>query len=86
MPIYDYKCPSCDETQKDVFVHNWDTKITCKCGKTMQKLISTGIAAKVFPSDGIFLEHVSPEGKRFYSKKEMQDYAKKHDLELGALE
>jgi len=40
----------------------------------------------VFPAEGIFLEHVSPEGKRFFSKQEMKDYAKKHDLEIGYLE
>jgi len=31
----------------------------------------------VFPAEGIFLEHVEPKGRRFFSKGEMRDYEKK---------
>ena len=86
MPIYDYKC-ECGEEKKDEFVFSWDTVITCdKCKKPMIKLFSGFRFPHTFPKNGIFLEHVSPEGKLFHSKKEMKDYAKKHDLQLGALE
>jgi len=46
----------------------------------------TYMRADVFPADGIFLENVSSEGKRFFSKKEMKAYAKKNDIEIGYLE
>jgi len=41
--------------------------------------------ADVFPNGGIHLRNVSPEGKTFHSKKEMKNYARANDLELGAL-
>jgi putative FmdB family regulatory protein len=86
VPIYDYKCPSCGSTRDDVFVHRHDVIIRCpKCTLTMIKLITTRVAVKCFPSEGVFLEHVGPKGRRFHSEKEMRQYAKKHDLELGAL-
>jgi hypothetical protein len=91
MPIFDYKCPECGGIKKDVFVKHWATPIYCKgqCYSPdkivkMEKLPSR-FFADVFPSEGIFLEHVSPEGKTFHSKKEMRQYAREHDLELGAL-
>ena len=85
MPIYDFICPACKTKQKDVFVKSWEEVIKCKCGKQMNKLPSLFIA-NTWPMDGIYLEHVSPEGKTFHSKKEMKEYAKTNDLELGALE
>lgn len=86
MPIFDYKCPSCNAVKKDIFVNNWKEVINCpQCHETMKRLFPTGVNAKVFPQEGIFLEHVCPEGKRFHSTQEMKDYAKKNDLELGAL-
>lgn len=89
MPIYDYECLSCKTKETDVFTRSWDEKRKCKaCGKIMKRLfpIDSRFYPDIFPAEGIFLEHVSPEGKRFFSKKEMRDYAEEHDLELGALE
>jgi len=51
----------------------------------MNRLVSKGIVGRVFPADGVYLEHVSPKGKTFYSRKEMKDYEKKHNVELGYL-
>ena len=85
MPIYDFKCPECKKEKKDEFVASWDTKVTCECGTLMDKQFPLGFFPDVFPSDGIFLEHVSAKGKRFFSKKEMKQYAKENDLELNAL-
>lgn len=87
MPIFDFKCPKCEHVEKDVLLKNWDSVQACvKCEPIvlMQK-IPARFFADVFPSEGIHLEHVSSEGKTFYSKKEMRQYAKDHDLELGAL-
>lgn len=83
MPIYDYQC-ECGAEKKDEFVQAWDTIILCDCGKQMKKKPSR-FFPDVFPADGIFLEHVSPTGQRFHSKKEMRKFAKDNDLELGAL-
>jgi len=86
MPIYDMKCPHCNHIVRDKFIKSWDEKVKClRCGATLKRLISTGINAKVFPADGVYLEHVSPKGKTFHSTKEMRDYERKHDVELGYL-
>lgn len=86
MPIYDYRCPKCKKDKKDVFVHSWNDMVKCyDCNVEMTKLFSGFPVPHIFPTGGIFLEHVSAKGKRFYSKKEMQQYAVAHDLELGAL-
>ncbi len=86
MPIYDFKCSVCGTKRKDVFTKSWEGKVFCpKDGKEMHKVPSM-MVPHTFPADGIFLEHVSPEGKLFRSKQEMKDYAKKHDIEIGYLE
>jgi len=85
MPVYDFRCPKCKKIKKDVYLPRWDMGQKCECGEDMTKLPSL-IAPHIFPADGIFLEHVSSTGERFHSKKEMKDYAKKHDLEIGYLE
>lgn len=80
------KCPECGLVKKDVFTKSWEDIIKCEeCDVEMNKIPAV-FSPSIFPSEGIFLEHVSPEGKRFHSKQEMKDYAKKHDLELGALD
>jgi len=85
MPIYDYVCEKCKKEKRDEFVKQWCTVVLCECGNPMIKKPSM-FNPDTFPADGIFLEHVSAQGKRFYSKREMKDYAKEHDLQLGALE
>ena len=86
MPIFDFRCKNCGKEMLDTFVSKWDTLVTCKhCGREEQEKIPSRFLAAVFPNGGIFLEHVSSEGKTFHSKKEMRQYAKEYDLELGAL-
>ena len=91
MPIFDFKCPECGTINENVFLKNWFSPRYCEkrinesfCLHKMEKIPSR-FFADVFPPEGIFLEHVSSTGKRFHSKREMRQYAKKHDLELGAL-
>jgi len=84
--IFDYQCLLCNEVQKDIFVHTTESPVACsKCGGETLRLFPTRFSAHVFPSEGVHLEHVEPNGKTFYSKKEMRQYAKEHNLELGAL-
>jgi len=87
MPLYDYLCPRCKQKDSDIVVsfEKSDGRICSSCGSTMDRLISFGVSARVFPSEGIFLEHVSAHGKRFYSKQEMIAYEKKHDITIGML-
>lgn len=86
MPIYDYKCPSCKKVKKDILVTDRKEVIKCaQCHENMKRLFPNRFSNHTFPNGGIFLEHVSPTGKTFHSKQEMKDYAKKNNLELGAL-
>lgn len=87
MPLYEYKCDACDFDDseiRDVDDRNLP-KICSKCGCEMRRVYSFSGGIDVFPADGIFLEHVSPDGKRFFSKQEMKDYEKKHDMTIGML-
>jgi hypothetical protein len=47
--------------------------------------IPCGFSPSVFPSDGIFLEHVSPEGHRFMNKNEMKEFEKRTGTTIGYL-
>ena len=88
IPVFDYQCCLCLDKQIDVFVHSLDDPIECiKCHGEMVRLFpgNSRFYPKIFPADGIYLENVCAEGKTFYSEKEMKQYAKDNDLELGAL-
>jgi len=89
VPIYDYKCPECGRKEIDVFVHHHDDVVKCKqCHEKMSRLFpnsSKYIGAACFPSEGIFLENVSPNGHRFHSKKEMKAFEKKTGVTIGML-
>lgn len=86
MPIFNYTCPKCKKKKIDEFVRSWDDDVRCEdCDVVMIKSYSGFPVPHVFPSEGIFLEHVSANGHLFHSKAEMKQYAKDHDLELGAL-
>ena len=86
MPLYDLKCEKCGKRMDDVLASFEDVKrMVCPDCKSKLIRVPGRFVPDVFPAEGIFLEHVSAKGKTFYSKKEMKDYAKKHDLELGAL-
>jgi len=85
MPLYDYKCNWCG-FEEEQFVHDLNDTVRCTvCRRKMSRQFPTSARIGVFPSNGIFLEHVSPEGKHFSSKKELKDFARDNDLELGAL-
>ena len=87
MPIFDYKCPACSAVRKDVLIRAGDYSdigVWCKCGASMFKMPAVP-NMHLFPIGGIHLKHVCPGGRTFYSKNEMKQYAKKHDMDLGAL-
>lgn len=86
MPIYDYECKDCGIDISDEFVTHRDCDVSCpKCDKKMARQFPLQFTPKQYPKDGIFLKHVCPEGKRFYSETDMKRYAREHSLELGAL-
>jgi len=85
MPIFDYECGDCGHIKQDVFVKSWKEPVDCiRCACAMTKLCAVP-QMHLIPIDGIHLKHVCPGGKTFHSKREMKEYAKKHNLELGAL-
>ena len=83
MPIYDLKCINCGNILYDHFQSIKADNPIC-CGRKMQTVPSS-CSGYCFPAEGIHLEHVSANGKTFHSKKEMVTYARKNNLELGAL-
>ncbi len=80
LPTFDYKCESCQNREDDEFVVRYDDKVICsKCGNIMTK-IPCFPNVITFPLGGVYLEHVSPDGKKFHSKQEMLKYEKSHDI------
>lgn len=93
MPVYDYRCERCEHVEEDVFVHRFDKAVLCpKCDEqdnslpvVMTRLFTAKVFVDVFPNGGVHLKNVCAGGKTFYSRGEMKRYARKHNLELGAL-
>lgn len=41
MPVYDFKCPKCEETRTQTLsIHENDFKAVCKCGEQMRKIFT----------------------------------------------
>ena len=41
MPVFDYRCPSCDMVLEGVLVRRWDDEVKCStCNATTNKLLS----------------------------------------------
>ena len=80
MPLYDLKCLKCGNELKEHFCRTYGELVQCEgCGEVMQRM-PVKFCPDVFPKEGVFLEHVSSEGKTFFSKEEMREFEKKHDL------
>lgn len=84
MPMFDYECLQCGHIEQDYLVPKWDDDVVCSCGEGMKRMPTAGIP-HMFPTEGIFLENVSPDGKLFHSRKEMEKYEKSHDIEISML-
>ena len=85
MPLYDLKCPTCGVVKRDVFVRSPGATVQCEdCCVVMERILCR-FSISVFPSDGIFLEHVSPEGHRFMNKNEMKEFEKRTGTTIGYL-
>ena len=79
MPIYNLKCPRCGGELKDYYCRTYGELVQCtSCGEAMQR-IPARVTPDCFPAEGIFLEHVSSTGKRFFSKGEMKEFERKND-------
>lgn len=86
MPMFDYKCLSCGHKQMDEFVHCVSDTVCCPiCNKPMERMFPTKVGSLIFPIDGITLEHAEANPVHFNSYKELRDYAKRKNLELGAI-
>ena len=85
MPMFDYVCDWCGHVESDFIVARWDIGVGCPdCVNTMKRLPTAGVP-HMFPTEGIFLENVSPDGKLFHSRNEMKKYEKSHDVEISML-
>lgn len=94
MPIFDFKCPDCGIIKNDELVKKPGSHVKCdQCRIKMKKLVPNRIKVDVFPrvgsgignESGVYLEHVSPTGQTFQSKKEMRKFEKETGMELGYL-
>lgn len=84
MPIYLYRCPECkgevEEFKRMAECHNGP-----ECPRCKVKMPLCPSLPHVEVWEPIHLEHVSPEGKTFQTKKELIEYCRKNGLESGAL-
>lgn len=85
MPLYDYKCGECGTLKEFLVSYNDKSYKLCNCGGSMKRQFSNNAKIKLFPKGGIFISNVSAKGEHFSSEKQMRDYAKKHNVEFGAL-
>lgn len=85
MPIFEFECSRCGKKFEEFF-HCYEDSvgaIVC-CGQPANRLVSR-LGRPTFPSEGITLEHLPGGPRHFSSQREMSEYAKANDLELGAL-
>ena len=87
MPLYEFICNNCGRESSDIlpFSKSNSIKKCLSCGAFMMRKISIGVHVDVFPAEGIHLEHVSADGKTFYSKQEMRQFENEHDVTIGML-
>lgn len=84
MPLYDYKCPMCGKVDVDVLHGIRGGPESCPTCHIDMFRLPTKPNANVFPSEGVFLRHVSATGETFHSKKEMLEYEKKTGCYIDA--
>ena len=78
MPIYEYKCESCQETMEFIQKFSDDPKTDCKlCGAkaSLKKLISS--PAIQFKGDGWYLTDYSDKGKKVKAEANKESSAAK---------
>ena len=83
MPLFDFYCKQCGKEMKDELIRDKKDLPMC-CGTGMYKKVPTGIISG-FPQFGLTLNHVDTYPVHFDTKKQLRDYKRKHNLDLGAL-
>jgi len=87
MPIYKYKCLKC-KTEEEEFVWKREEIVLCEtCGEPRERQFPDGLGPINFgfPTDGIILEHAEANPVHLKSRREAQEYARKHNVQLGCL-
>jgi hypothetical protein len=79
MPLFDMKCGNCGLVENDVLLTRYDSPHVCRCGTKMSR-VPGAVVPRCFPSDGVFLEHVSPTGETFHNRREIKEFERKHDI------
>ena len=93
---YLYQCPQCKaKVEKVRKMADRRKPVKCDCGGDMGLIFSLpsvvlwppGPRSGQYhrPHGGFHLEHVEPEGRTFYSKRELKDYCKTTGMKVGAL-
>lgn len=70
-------CPECKKRVHKLSFTKEFPQGVCEDCKKAPVCNKTYLGIDVFPADGIFLEHVEPQGRRFFSRAEMRSYEKK---------
>lgn len=83
MPLYDYKCSTCNSEKIDYFKRIKDNAPEC-CGIPMCHLFTVSAAVSIFRAG--FYEHLAPEPLYFENKRELKRYCKNNDLTMDVLE
>lgn len=87
MPLYDYKCNKCGRTE-EFLAPSPEYAVNCpQCltPMTRQFPVKSRFVPRVFPSDGVVIEHAGPQGVKFNNIKEMRQFERAHKCELGYL-
>jgi len=86
VPLNDYQCPQeeCLTRYLDFYspLRTFLDRIFDWCPLHGHQMFEICLTGRVVHDWGMgrYYEHVSPEGKTFYSKKEFKDYCKEHGL------
>ena len=85
MPIYEYQCQECGETQEELVPRPVGPRDRLRCRVCGGDAPPTVSRPRVQTWKPLFLEHVCPEGKLFETKRALKDYCREHGLESNAL-
>ncbi len=71
MPLYDYNCRECGDTERYISLQDVDKRIRCKCGKKMTRLVSTASRPVILGYWSDNLQHMitGPKQKQEVMKK-----------------
>ena len=94
MPTYNYECSRCGQEAEKLFlsIQAEDPPVCQHCSFIMTKIFKGSdiakrdrVNGKIFPIDGLTLEHLPGGPRTFDSYRDMKNHAKDNGLQLGAI-